>query len=44
MYANLAMRAAADGNVEIHELSAFVEADLPDLKAATAERRRIGFV
>jgi SpoVK/Ycf46/Vps4 family AAA+-type ATPase len=44
MYANLAMRAAADGSVEIHELSEFVEADLPDLKAATAERRRIGFI
>lgn len=43
MYANLAVRAAADGVVEAHEITEFEVADVPDL-AAESQRPRIGFV
>ena len=42
MYANLAVRAAADGVVEAHEITEFAEVDVPDLPAES-QKPRIGF-
>ena len=43
MYANLAVRAAADGVVEAHEITEFAPVDVPDL-TAESQKPRIGFV
>ncbi len=43
MYANLAVRAAADGVVEAHEITEFEAVDVPDLPAES-QKPRIGFV
>ena len=43
MYANLAVRAAADGQVEAHEITEFEPEDVPDLPAEP-QKPRIGFV
>lgn len=42
MYANLAVRAAADGMVEAHEITEFEAVDVPDLPA-DSQKPRIGF-
>lgn len=43
MYANLAVRAAADGQVEAHEITEFEPQDVPDLPTES-QKPRIGFV
>lgn len=43
MYANLAVRAAADGVVEAHEITEFEAVDVPDLPT-DSRKPRIGFV
>lgn len=43
MYANLAVRAAADGVVEAHEITEFEVVDVPDL-TADSQKPRLGFV
>lgn len=43
MYANLAVRAAADGVVEAHEITEFEAVDVPDLPTES-QKPRIGFV
>ena len=42
MYANLAVRAAADGVIEAHEITEFEAVDVPDLPAES-QKPRIGF-